>query len=93
VQAFNALITRCPNQVTFCIPSIVQICLKHIAYDPNYTYEDDTSDVLGDGKSAATRNAPAPAAEAKKDAGEGGDEYVLPLSSPRALLRAFCRVR
>lgn len=44
LQAFESIITRCPNEVTPYVPAMVRISLEFIQYDPNYTYADDDDD-------------------------------------------------
>lgn len=41
LQAYEAFVQRCPEAIISHIPSIVNLCLKYITYDPNYNYEAD----------------------------------------------------
>lgn len=45
LQACEAFIVRCPDAIKPHIPSIVDLCLKYITYDPNYNYEADDGDL------------------------------------------------
>lgn len=44
LQACEAFVQRCPEPIKPHIPSIVELCLKYIEYDPNYNYEADEGD-------------------------------------------------
>jgi cullin-associated NEDD8-dissociated protein 1 len=44
LQACEAFVTRCPDAIKPHIPSIIQLCLTYITYDPNYNYEADDGD-------------------------------------------------
>jgi len=44
LQAWEALLLRCPVEVAPHVPQIVEVCLKLVTYDPNYNYSDDASD-------------------------------------------------
>lgn len=44
LQACEAFVQRCPETIKPHIPSIVDLCLKYITYDPNYNYEADEGD-------------------------------------------------
>nr|XP_023013763.1 cullin-associated NEDD8-dissociated protein 1 [Leptinotarsa decemlineata] len=41
LQAFESFINRCPKEITKNIPSITDLCLKYMVYDPNYNYDED----------------------------------------------------
>ncbi|XP_061385735.1 cullin-associated NEDD8-dissociated protein 1 [Danaus plexippus] len=41
LQALEAFVLKCPKEVQPHIPTIIDLCLKMITYDPNYNYEDD----------------------------------------------------
>ncbi|XP_045773917.1 cullin-associated NEDD8-dissociated protein 1 [Maniola jurtina] len=41
LQALEAIVLKCPKEVQPHIPTIIELCLKMITYDPNYNYEDD----------------------------------------------------
>ncbi|KAF4529720.1 hypothetical protein B566_EDAN015349 [Ephemera danica] len=43
LQAFEAVVQRCPKEVTPHIQTIVKLCLEYVTYDPNYNYEEDGS--------------------------------------------------
>lgn len=43
LQAFESFINRCPKEITPNIPSITDLCLKYMTYDPNYNYDEDES--------------------------------------------------
>lgn len=40
-QAFEAFIRRCPKEMSPHVPTVTQLCLKFMAFDPNYNYDDD----------------------------------------------------
>ncbi|XP_035907523.1 cullin-associated NEDD8-dissociated protein 1 [Anopheles stephensi] len=44
LQACEAFVQRCPEAIIPHIPTIVDLCLKYITYDPNYNYEADDGD-------------------------------------------------
>jgi cullin-associated NEDD8-dissociated protein 1 len=44
-QTFEALILRCPKEVTPYIQKIIDLCLKFIKYDPNYTGGSDDDEM------------------------------------------------
>lgn len=62
LQACEAFVQRCPEAIKPHIPSIVDLCLKYITYDPNYNYEAD------DGE-------PGFQMETEDDDDEGSEEY------------------
>lgn len=62
LQACEAFVQRCPETIKPHIPSIVNLCLKYITYDPNYNYEAD------DGESGFQM-------ETEDDDDDGSDEY------------------
>ncbi|XP_038208414.1 cullin-associated NEDD8-dissociated protein 1 [Zerene cesonia] len=41
LQALEAIVLKCPKEVQPHIPTIIDLCLKMITYDPNYNYEDE----------------------------------------------------
>lgn len=62
LQACEAFVQRCPETIKPHIPSIVDLCLKYITYDPNYNYEAD------DGEGGFHM-------ETEDDDDDGSDEY------------------
>ncbi|XP_045528099.1 cullin-associated NEDD8-dissociated protein 1 [Pieris brassicae] len=48
LQALEAIVLKCPKEVQPHIPTIIDLCLKMITYDPNYNYEDE--EVSGGGE-------------------------------------------
>ncbi|XP_015747663.1 PREDICTED: cullin-associated NEDD8-dissociated protein 1-like, partial [Acropora digitifera] len=44
IQAFESFVCRCPKEVTPYIPTITELCLGFICYDPNYNYGSDDED-------------------------------------------------
>ncbi|XKL68842.1 hypothetical protein PGB90_006611 [Kerria lacca] len=44
LQAFEAFVQRCPREITPYIPTITELCLHYITYDPNYNYDDGDGD-------------------------------------------------
>ncbi|XP_053325783.1 cullin-associated NEDD8-dissociated protein 1-like [Spea bombifrons] len=45
-QALDAFIRRCPKEISGHIPTVMELCLKYIAYDPNYNYDSEEEDVM-----------------------------------------------
>ncbi|XP_069499560.1 cullin-associated NEDD8-dissociated protein 1-like isoform X2 [Ambystoma mexicanum] len=43
-QAFEAFIRRCPKEIAPHIPLVTSLCLRYIAYDPNYNYDSEEDD-------------------------------------------------
>ncbi|KAL4716046.1 hypothetical protein ACJJTC_002811 [Scirpophaga incertulas] len=41
LQALEAFVLKCPKEVQPHIPTVIELCLKMITYDPNYNYEDE----------------------------------------------------
>lgn len=39
LQAFEALVHKCPKEMALHVGSLTAICLELLAYDPNYNYE------------------------------------------------------
>lgn len=62
LQACEAFVQRCPEAIKPHIPSIVDLCLTYLTYDPNYNYEAD------DGE-------PGFQMETEDDDDEGSEEY------------------
>lgn len=48
LQALEAFVLKCPKEVQPHIPTIIDLCLKMITYDPNYNYEDEDDGGEGD---------------------------------------------
>uniref|UniRef100_A0AAR2IKA1 TOG domain-containing protein n=1 Tax=Pygocentrus nattereri TaxID=42514 RepID=A0AAR2IKA1_PYGNA len=44
IQAFESFVRRCPKEVYPHVPTIINICLKYLTYDPNYNYDDEDED-------------------------------------------------
>lgn len=44
LQACEAFVQKCPEQITPHIHQIVSLCLAYLVYDPNYNYEADDGD-------------------------------------------------
>ncbi|KAM9326759.1 cullin-associated NEDD8-dissociated protein 1-like [Gastrophryne carolinensis] len=40
-QAMESFIKRCPKEISSYVPTIMDLCLKYIAYDPNYNYDSE----------------------------------------------------
>ncbi|XP_044740859.1 cullin-associated NEDD8-dissociated protein 1 isoform X2 [Chrysoperla carnea] len=49
LQAFEAFVHRCPKEMTPYIPTITDLCLNYMTYDPNYNYDSDEDDTGGAG--------------------------------------------
>lgn len=41
LQGFESLLRRCPKELAPHVPTIMNICLEYICYDPNYNYDDE----------------------------------------------------
>nr|CAG4640607.1 EOG090X00HY [Eulimnadia texana] len=41
LQAFEALVNKCPKEMSPYVPALAKKCLELLAYDPNYNYEED----------------------------------------------------
>ncbi|ORX91195.1 Cullin-associated NEDD8-dissociated protein 1 [Basidiobolus meristosporus CBS 931.73] len=41
LQALESLVLRCPTEITRYIPTIIDLCLEYIKYDPNFEDPDD----------------------------------------------------
>ncbi|KAF8217872.1 armadillo-type protein [Mycena galopus ATCC 62051] len=48
LQALEALLLRCPTEITLYVPSIVQAGTQYIKYDPNYAGDDDEDEEMAD---------------------------------------------
>ncbi|KAJ7211033.1 armadillo-type protein [Mycena haematopus] len=48
LQALEALLLRCPTEITPYVPSIVQAGTQYIKYDPNYAGDDDEDEEMAD---------------------------------------------
>jgi len=44
LQAFEALVQKCPKEMASHIGSLTKICLDLLAYDPNYNYEEENDE-------------------------------------------------
>ncbi|EFC40891.1 predicted protein [Naegleria gruberi] len=52
-QAFEAFVTRCPDEVARYVDYVIIICKEYLEYDPNYSYDDsedeaEEADVMQD---------------------------------------------
>jgi len=47
-QAFEAFVTRCPDEVTKYIDFVIIICKEYLEYDPNYLYNDSDEEEEAD---------------------------------------------
>ncbi|XP_075430782.1 cullin-associated NEDD8-dissociated protein 1-like isoform X3 [Ascaphus truei] len=43
-QALKSFIKRCPKEISEHVPTVTELCLKYIAYDPNYNYDSEEED-------------------------------------------------
>ncbi|KAM7006274.1 cullin-associated NEDD8-dissociated protein 2 isoform 1-T1 [Tautogolabrus adspersus] len=43
-QAFEAFIRRCPKEMSPHVPTVTQLCLKFMTFDPNYNYDEGEED-------------------------------------------------
>ncbi|CAG2112251.1 unnamed protein product [Medioppia subpectinata] len=44
LQAFESFVRRCPKEISSHVPTITNVCLKYLSYDPNYNYDSDGMD-------------------------------------------------
>jgi len=44
LQAFEALVQKCPKEMASHVPTLTNICLELLAYDPNYNYEEENEE-------------------------------------------------
>uniref|UniRef100_A0A914RJA7 Uncharacterized protein n=1 Tax=Parascaris equorum TaxID=6256 RepID=A0A914RJA7_PAREQ len=44
-QAFESFIFRCPKDIVPFVPEIGKVISEFLKHDPNYTYDDDESEV------------------------------------------------
>jgi len=44
LQAFEALVKKCPKEMATHIGTLTNICLELLAYDPNYNYEEENDE-------------------------------------------------
>ncbi|KAI0757560.1 TIP120-domain-containing protein [Daedaleopsis nitida] len=61
LQALEALLLRCPSELTPSLNSIIQVGIQYIKYDPNYAGDDDEDEEMAD--------------DEDEDDEELGDEY------------------
>ncbi|XP_069592324.1 cullin-associated NEDD8-dissociated protein 1-like isoform X2 [Ranitomeya imitator] len=40
-QALDSFIRRCPKEISPYVPTVMDLCLKYISYDPNYNYDSE----------------------------------------------------
>ncbi|XP_075039823.1 cullin-associated NEDD8-dissociated protein 1-like isoform X1 [Mixophyes fleayi] len=45
-QALDSFIRRCPKEISPHVSVITELCLKYIAYDPNYNYDSEEEDEM-----------------------------------------------
>ncbi|KAG8436055.1 hypothetical protein GDO86_007236 [Hymenochirus boettgeri] len=46
LQALESFIKRCPKEISSHVPTVMELCLKYIAYDPNYNYDSEEEEVM-----------------------------------------------
>ncbi|KAE8612118.1 hypothetical protein XENTR_v10012731 [Xenopus tropicalis] len=45
-QALESFIRRCPKEISSHVPTVMELCLKYIAYDPNYNYDSEDEEAM-----------------------------------------------
>ncbi|XP_044156534.1 cullin-associated NEDD8-dissociated protein 1-like isoform X1 [Bufo gargarizans] len=45
-QALDSFIRRCPKEISPYVPTVLDLCLKYIAYDPNYNYDSEEEEEM-----------------------------------------------
>ncbi|XP_048489474.1 cullin-associated NEDD8-dissociated protein 1 isoform X2 [Plutella xylostella] len=83
LQALEAFVLKCPKEIQPHVPTIIELCLKMITYDPNYNYE-DSSDGGSDSDMEAER-----AAEPDSDSDEYSDDDDMSWKVRRAAAKCL----
>ncbi|XP_041975254.1 cullin-associated NEDD8-dissociated protein 1 [Aricia agestis] len=87
LQALEAFVLKCPKEVQPHIPTIIDLCLKMITYDPNYNYEDD-EDGVGEDEEMEDESFE-PDAEPESDSEEYSDDDDMSWKVRRAAAKCL----
>lgn len=88
LQALEAFVLKCPKEVQPHIPTIIDLCLKMITYDPNYNYEDEEEEVSGDDEEMEDASL-APDADPDSDSEEYSDDDDMSWKVRRAAAKCL----
>ncbi|KAG6452371.1 hypothetical protein O3G_MSEX007598 [Manduca sexta] len=88
LQALEAFVLKCPKEVQPHIPTIIDLCLKMITYDPNYNYEDEEADGDGDDEEMEDESF-TPEAEPESDSEEYSDDDDMSWKVRRAAAKCL----
>ncbi|CAK1544633.1 unnamed protein product [Leptosia nina] len=88
LQALEAIVLKCPKEVQPHIPTIIDLCLKMITYDPNYNYEDEEEGGGGEDEEMEEESFE-PDAEAESDSEEYSDDDDMSWKVRRAAAKCL----
>ncbi|XP_061708687.1 cullin-associated NEDD8-dissociated protein 1 isoform X1 [Cydia pomonella] len=88
LQALEAFVLKCPKEVQPHIPTIIELCLKMITYDPNYNYEDSEEGGGGEDEEMEDETA-APDADPESDSEEYSDDDDMSWKVRRAAAKCL----
>ncbi|KAJ0182615.1 hypothetical protein K1T71_001984 [Dendrolimus kikuchii] len=88
LQALEAFVLKCPKEVQPHIPTIIELCLKMITYDPNYNYEDEEEEASGDDEEMEDASF-APDADPDSDSEEYSDDDDMSWKVRRAAAKCL----
>ncbi|XP_026494754.2 cullin-associated NEDD8-dissociated protein 1 isoform X1 [Vanessa tameamea] len=88
LQALEAFVLKCPKEVQPHIPTIIDLCLKMITYDPNYNYEDDEEGGGGEDEEMEDESFE-PDAEPESDSEEYSDDDDMSWKVRRAAAKCL----
>ncbi|CAH0695118.1 unnamed protein product [Spodoptera exigua] len=88
LQALEAFVLKCPKEVQPHIPTIIDLCLKMITYDPNYNYEDEEEDGGGEDEEMEDESF-TPDAEPESDSEEYSDDDDMSWKVRRAAAKCL----
>ncbi|CAK1601877.1 unnamed protein product [Parnassius mnemosyne] len=88
LQALEAFVLKCPKEVQPHIPTIIDLCLKMITYDPNYNYEDEEEGAGGEDEEMEDESIE-PDAEAESDSEEYSDDDDMSWKVRRAAAKCL----
>ncbi|XP_045537581.1 cullin-associated NEDD8-dissociated protein 1 [Papilio machaon] len=88
LQALEAFVLKCPKEVQPHIPTIIELCLKMITYDPNYNYEDEEEGGGGEDEEMEDESVE-PDADAESDSEEYSDDDDMSWKVRRAAAKCL----
>ncbi|XP_073957359.1 cullin-associated and neddylation-dissociated 1 isoform X2 [Choristoneura fumiferana] len=88
LQALEAFVLKCPKEVQPHIPTIIELCLKMITYDPNYNYEDEEEGGGGEDEEMEDETA-TPDADPDSDSEEYSDDDDMSWKVRRAAAKCL----